>query len=62
MMAVLVLQAVHALVRDELTWMSAYVDLEAGTLRTIPIEPETVARIAGVRVDTLFNNNEPRRE
>ena len=47
---------------DELTWMSAYVDLEAGTLRTIPIEPETVARIAGVRVDTLFNNNEPRRE
>jgi hypothetical protein len=55
MMATFVLQAVHQLINNHLTWMSSYVDLEAGTLSTIPIEPKIVARMCGVRVDTLIN-------
>ncbi len=59
MMATLVLQAVHALINSRLTWMATYVDLEAGTLSTVHIEPKTVARILKVRVDTLINNSAP---
>jgi len=59
MMATLVLQAVHALISHKLTWMATYVDLEAGTLATVHTEPKTVARILGVRVDTLINNSPP---
>jgi hypothetical protein len=57
MMATLVLQAVHQLINDRLNWMATYVDLEAGTLSTIHIEPETVARVCGVQVDSLFNRD-----
>ena len=53
-MAVLVLQFMHRLLTKKLTWMGAYIDLEAGTLQTVPAEPETVARMFGVRVDTLI--------
>jgi PRTRC genetic system ThiF family protein len=59
-MAMLVLQAVHQLITGNLTWMSAFIDLEAGSLSTTPIEPATVARICGVRVDTLFSDKERR--
>lgn len=52
-MASLVLQFVSRLLEGKLTWMGAYVDLDAGTLRPIPAEPETVARMVGVRVDQL---------
>ncbi|KKK65202.1 hypothetical protein LCGC14_2976500, partial [marine sediment metagenome] len=30
-----------------------YIDLEAGTLSTVPAEPETVARMFGLKVATL---------
>lgn len=53
-MATLVLEFVHRLLQGNLTWMGAYIDLEAGTLQTIPAEPVTVARMCSVRVDTLF--------
>jgi PRTRC genetic system ThiF family protein len=62
MMATLVLQTVHALIHNQLTWMAQYVDLETGSLSTVPIEPKTIARILGVRVDTLINNSEPEEE
>jgi len=52
-MASLVLQFVSRLLEGKLTWMAAYTDLDAGTLRPIPAEPETVARMVGVRVDQL---------
>jgi len=55
MMATLVLEFMYRLLKGTLTWMGAYVDLEAGTLNTVPAEPETVARILGVRVDTLMS-------
>jgi PRTRC genetic system ThiF family protein len=54
MMATIVLQAVHQLINNALTWMGSYVDLEAGTLSTVHIEPKTVARMCGVKVDTLM--------
>ena len=53
-MAMLVLQFVHRLLKGTLTWMGAYIDLEAGTLQTVPAEPETVAIMCGVKVDTLM--------
>ncbi len=53
-MATLVLDFVYKLFRGELTWLGAYLDLEAGTLSTVPAEPITVARMMSVRVDTLM--------
>jgi len=53
-MATLVLEFVHRLLTESLTWMGAYINLEAGTLQTIPAEPQTVARLCGVKVDTLM--------
>jgi len=52
-MATLVLQFVFKLLTGKLQWMGAYLDLETGTLRPVPAEPVTVARMFGVKVDTL---------
>jgi len=52
-MASLVLQFISKLLEGKLTWMGAYIDLDAGTLRPIPAEPKTVAKMVGVRVDQL---------
>lgn len=57
-MAMLVLQFVDLLRKGRLTWMGAYIDIEAGTLQTIPADPETVARMLGVKVDTLFTKTD----
>jgi PRTRC genetic system ThiF family protein len=62
MMATLVLQSVHALIHNQLTWMAQYIDLENGTLTTVRIEPKTIARLLGVRVDTLIKNSIPIKE
>jgi len=62
MMATLVLQTVDSLIHNRLTWMAQYVDLENGTLTTVRIEPKTIARLLGVRVDTLINDSEPEKE
>ena len=53
-MAVLVLEFIHRLMQQRLSWMGAYLDMEAGTLQTVPAEPEIVARMLGVKVDTLI--------
>ena len=53
-MAVLVLEFVHRFLQGRLTWMGAYLDMEAGTLQTVPAEPGIVARMLGVKVDTLI--------
>jgi PRTRC genetic system ThiF family protein len=52
-MATLVLEFIYRLLKGALTWMGAYIDLDAGTLQTVPAEPETVARICGIKVDSL---------
>lgn len=53
-MATLVLEFVHRLLNNKLTWMGVYLDLDAGTLQAVPAEPITVARMCGVKVDTLI--------
>lgn len=53
-MATLVLEFMHRFLQGRLSWMGAYLDMEAGTLQTVPTEPEVVARMLGVRVDTLI--------
>jgi len=58
MMASLVLEFMYRLLKGTLTWMGAYVDLEAGTLSTVPAEPVTVARMFGVKVDALCRHEE----
>ena len=50
----LVLQFVFRFLTRRLTWMGAYIDIDAGTLQTVPAEPVTVARMLGVKVDTLI--------
>ena len=56
-MATLVLEFMYRLLNKKLTWMGAYIDLDAGTLQTVPAEPEIVARMCGVKVDTLFRKD-----
>ena len=54
-MATLVLEFVHRLMKDDLTWMSAYIDLSAGAMHAVPADPVTIARMLSVKVDTLFS-------
>jgi len=56
-MATLVVEFIYRLLNKKLTWMGAYIDLDAGTLQTVPAEPEIVARMCGVKVDTLFRKD-----
>jgi len=58
MMATLVLEFMYRLLKGTLTWMGAYVDLDAGNLTTVPAEPETVAMMFGLKVDTLCCHEE----
>ena len=53
-MATLVLEFIHQLLKGTLSWMGAYLDLEGGTLQTVPADPVVVARMLGVKVDTLI--------
>lgn len=60
MMADLVLTFVHRLIKGTLSWMAAYVDLEAGTMSAIDATPEAVSRITGYTVRQLEYH--PRKE
>jgi len=60
-MAMLVLEFMHRFLQEKLSWMGAYIDLEAGTLQTVPAEPVTVARMLGVKVDTLIESGPRKR-
>jgi len=53
-MATLVLEFYYQLLHGTLTWMGAYIDLDMGTLYTVPVEPLSVARMFSVKVDTLY--------
>jgi PRTRC genetic system ThiF family protein len=52
-MGALVMTFVHKLLTRSLTWMGAYIDLDAGTLHAVPAEPAIVARMMGMEVDIL---------
>jgi PRTRC genetic system ThiF family protein len=57
-MAALVTQFVYRLLTGTLTWMGAYLDLDAGTLHTVPAEPVTVAKMLSTKVDLLMSKRE----
>ncbi len=53
-MATLVLEMVSRIMMGNLTYMAALIDLELGFLRTIPVDPPTVARITGQETKALM--------
>ena len=53
-MATLVLEFYYRLLQGTFTWMGAYIDLDMGTLQTVPADPVTIARMFSVKVDTLY--------
>jgi len=55
-MAMLVVDFIYRLLSGTLTNMGAYIDLDAGTLQTVPATPATVARIVGLKVSELMTN------
>jgi PRTRC genetic system ThiF family protein len=55
-MAMLVVDFVYRLLSGTLTNMGAYIDLNAGTLQTVPATPATVARMCGLKVSELMAN------
>ena len=55
-MAMLVVDFIYRLLDGTLTNMGAYIDLDTGTLQTVPSTPTTVARMCGLRVSELMAN------
>jgi PRTRC genetic system ThiF family protein len=55
-MAMLVVDFTYRLLIGRLTNMGAYIDLDAGTLQTVPATPATVARMCGLKVSELMAN------
>ena len=60
-MATLVLEFMYRLLQGTLPWMGVYLDMEAGTMQTVPADPVVVARMLGVKVDTLILHNSKKR-
>ena len=48
---------IEKLLDDTCHWMSAYFDLDDGTLRCLPAEPKTVASLAGLHPNTVTQRN-----
>jgi len=55
-MAMLVVDFIYRLLTGTLTNMGAYIDLDAGTLQTVPATPLSVARTVGLKVGELMVN------
>lgn len=60
-MAALMLEFVRRILTNDLYWMGAYLDLAAGTLQTIPAEPEVVARMLSINLGELFTQENNKR-
>lgn len=60
-MASIVLNTVYLLLRGELEWMGAYLDMKAGTMTTVPADPRAVARSTGVEARLLMDTPANRR-
>jgi len=54
-MATILLEFVRRIIKGELTWMGAYLDLDAGSLRPVPANPDTVAAILNYHPDTVID-------
>jgi PRTRC genetic system ThiF family protein len=55
-MAMLVVDFTYRLLSGTLTSMGAYIDLDAGTLQTVPATPAIVARMCGLKISELMTN------
>jgi hypothetical protein len=55
-MAMLVVDFMYRLLTGRLTNMGTYIDLDAGTLQTVPATPATVARMVGLKISELMAN------
>jgi PRTRC genetic system ThiF family protein len=55
-MAMLVVDFIYRLLSGTLTNIGAYIDLDAGTLQTVPATPATVARMCGMKASELMTN------
>ena len=55
-MAMLVVDFMYRLLMGTLTNMGAYIDLDAGTLQTVPATPATIARMCGLKVKEIMTN------
>jgi len=53
-----VLEFVRRFILNKLCWMSAFLDLDAGTLKTVPADPVTVARMLSLKVDFLMHEHD----
>lgn len=61
-MATLILEFVRRILLGRLEWLGAYIDLDAGTLQTVPADPKTVARMLSMKEhDLMFDEKEERR-
>jgi hypothetical protein len=56
-MATLVLDMVWKLLSNKLTYMGCFVDLEAGSLKYVPNEPTTIARMFSIKESNLMMNS-----
>ena len=54
-MAVLVVEMVRKLVAATLSWMGAYLDLDAGSLHPVYATPDAVSRLVGIRKSVLLD-------
>ena len=55
-MSMLVVDFMYRLLTGRLTNMGAYIDLDAGTMQTVPATPMSVARMVGLKVNELMTN------
>lgn len=60
-MSVLVLEFVRRMLYDNLDWIGAYLDLQTGTLKTVPAEPATIAHMMSLESRYLMYKEEKRR-
>jgi PRTRC genetic system ThiF family protein len=60
-MATLVLEFIRRMLRGQLNIIAAYLDLDSGSLRTVPAEPVNVARMLSMEEKTLIDKNITRR-
>ncbi len=54
-MATLVVDFMYRLLTGKLTWMGAYIDMEAGSLSMVPADPGIVSRLSGMPLSYLIH-------
>jgi PRTRC genetic system ThiF family protein len=53
-MATLVLDIFYRFLKGTLTWMAEYIDLDAGSLQTVPADPNMIARKFSIKQELLM--------